>query len=82
MTIPDRDARVQRATLLLLHHLHPTIPTRAELHRALADAQTPDDDVQCAIDDLAGLGVIAINPSDQTVRLSLAVLTTLELVER
>jgi hypothetical protein len=73
---------VQRAALLLLHHLHPTIPTRAELHCALVDAQTPEDDVQCAIDDLASAGVIATDPSDQTVRLPLAVLTTLELIER
>lgn len=35
-----------------------------------------------AIDDLAALGVIEINPSDQTVRLPLAVLSTLELVEK
>jgi hypothetical protein len=82
VTTPDHDARVQRATLLLLHHLHPMIPTREELHRQLLDGSTSDDDAQRAIDDLASLHAIEINPSDQTVRLPLAVLTVLELMER
>lgn len=81
VTPADHDAQVQRATLLLLHHLHPTIPTRAELHRQLVDASTSDDAVQRAIDDLAALGMIEINPSDLTVRLPLAVLATLDLIE-
>jgi hypothetical protein len=81
VTPADHDARLQRAALLLLHHLHPVIPTRAELHRHLVDASTSDDAVQRAIDDLAALGVIEINPTDGTVRLPLAVLSTLELVE-
>lgn len=72
---------MQRATLLLLHHLHPTIPTRAELYRQLVEASTSTDTAQRAIDDLAALGVIEINPSDQTMRLPLAVLTTLGLIE-
>lgn len=82
MTIPDHDARVQHATLILLHHLHPTIPTREELHRQLLDGSTSDDDAQRAIGDLASVHVIEVNPSDQTIRLPLAVLTVLELMER
>lgn len=82
MTPADHDdARVQRATLLLLHHLHPTIPTRAELLRQLVDASTSDDAAQRAIDDLAALGVIEMNASDETVRLPLAVVSALELIE-
>ena len=82
MTPADHDARVQRAALLLLPHLPPTIPTRAELLRQLVDTSTSDDAVQRAIDDLAALGVIALNETDQTVRLPLAVLSTLELIEK
>jgi len=82
VTPADHDARVQRAALLLLHHLHPTVPTRTELHRQLVDASTSDDAVQRAIDDLAALGVIDLNATDGTVRLPLAVLSTLELVEK
>lgn len=82
MTSPDHDARVQHAILLLLHDLHPTLPTRPELHRLLLDGSTDDDDAQRAIDRLASLGAIDINASDETVRLSLAVLTVLELTEQ
>jgi hypothetical protein len=80
---PDHDdARVQRATLLLLHHLQPTLVTRAELLRQLVDSSTSNDAAQRAIDDLAALGVIRINASDETVRLPLPVFTVLQLVER
>lgn len=78
----EHDACVQHAALLLLHHHHPTTLTRAELHRLLLDTSTSDDDAQRAIDHLATLGVIEINPSDQTIRLPLATLTVLELSER
>lgn len=81
MTSPDHDARVQHATLLLLHDLHPTLPTRPELHRLLLDGSTDDDDAQRAIDRLDSLGVIDINASDETVRFPLPVLTVLELIE-
>lgn len=73
---------MQRAALLLLHHLHPTVPTRSELHRQLFDASTSDDAAQRAIDDLWALGVIELNATDHTVRLPLPVLTALDLVEK
>lgn len=57
------------------------LPTRAELHRQLVDASTSDDAAQRAIDDLAALGVIDIDPSDQTLRLPLTVTSVLELLE-